>query len=299
MKYLLLCAAVLLSTATISATEENLLQNPGFENARKNGLPLSWGISNPKDGECALDDQVVHSGKYSLRFSNIEGYISCQQSFGEMSTLDHDFRLSGWVKYDNIRNDTVDFKTHRLPFFGIWTTQKGRNSFTFNALSFPPGSSDWQFFEIIYRWEDIQGMIAKRNFADRPTHWAVRINISQQPGTVWFDDLSFVRLPAVVSLRAQLNSQEYIANARNAILSLSLINASAEQESVVKLCITAQDSQAVLVQQEHPVRSEVSTAILPIRELPVGAYRLTCTPADTNIQPSQLLFNIAADPFAE
>ncbi|NLF94226.1 MAG: hypothetical protein GX564_10090 [Oligosphaeraceae bacterium] len=299
MKYLLLCAALLLSAATMSANEENLLQNPGFENAGKNGLPLSWGISNPKGGGCALDDQVVHSGKYSLRFSSIDSYIACQQSFGEMSTLDHDFRLSGWVKYDNIRNDTVDFKTYHLPFFGIWTSKKGRNSFNFNALSLPPGSSDWQFFEKIYRREDIQGMIAKRNFADRPTHWSIRINISQQPGSVWFDDLSFVRLPAVVNLRAQLNSREYIVNSRNAILSLNLVNATAEQETVVRVGITALDSQTVLLQQEHPVRGGVSAVSLPTRALPVGSYRLTCTPADANIQPAQLLFNIAADPFAE
>ncbi len=297
MKKLIACLALLLSLNVLTA-EENLLKNPGFEEADKNGRPLSWGISNASVEACSLDDQVARSGKYSLRFSDIKSYIAAQQSFGEISSLDGDYRLSGWVKYENIRNDTVDFKTFRLPFFGIWTSLNGRNSLNFNALSFPAGSSDWQHFEIIYRQEDIQGMIAKRNFADRPTSWAIRINISQQPGTVWFDDLSFVKLEQVPQVEAALNSKAYVANSRNAILSLNLKNTHTQQQLKVKVLVVSETGQEV-IQQEYLVSSDISTLTLPTRNLPVGAYRLTCTPETTDINACEVSFNISPDPFAE
>jgi hypothetical protein len=292
-----LLALVCLQLSFVMAAE-NLLKNPDFEEVLSNQLPAGWSISNNAGADVALDDQIFHSGSRSLRISGVTGYVSCQQSFGDIATLDSDYRLSGWVKYDNVRNDTVNFKTYGMPFLGIWTNTKTHNSLTFNALPFPPGSHEWQRFEKIFRYEDIKAAIEQRRFDTRPVRWAIRINIANQPGTVWFDDLSLTKLEPPANIDAALHSREYFAGQRNASLTIMLKNAAADQAAAIELQIHSTQEQ-VLFQQKLTIGANEMQVTLPTSTLPVGSYQLLCLPEDDSLQACELRFNVVPDPFAD
>lgn len=276
---------------------QNLLPNPGFEEIRENGSVVGWNISD-KDGACSVDISVSHSGQHSLRFQNIKTYAACTKGFGALAEFKDDYRLSGWVKYENLRDGAVDFKVYRMPFLGIWTNHKnGGNSLTFNALELSPGDSDWQYFEKIFTADEMQARIEQLSHDKRPASWSVRINISNQIGAIWFDDLQFVKVPQEALLVASLDSSAYIAGRANAYLNLALQGVEGKTATVLFTLSNADGKE--LLRDKAEASSLLRKVAVPIGNIPAGNYQLTLVPEDSPIKPVTLSFSLAEDPFAD
>ena len=84
---------------------------------------------------------------------------------------------------------------YKLPFLGIWTsTAKYRNSYVKPLVTFYPNSRDWQYFEEIVEMDEIREKMKNLPAARRPHTMAFRLNLANQPGTVWLDDIEIIPL---------------------------------------------------------------------------------------------------------
>ncbi|MFA6725052.1 MAG: hypothetical protein WCS95_10295 [Lentisphaeria bacterium] len=275
-----------------------MLRNAGFEESKDGIFPLHWGVNGAERNRCVIDSEVCHGGRQSLRVGPVESYIACQQGFGDISGLDADYKLSGWVKYESISDETLDFKTRGMPFIGIWTSGKSGNNLTFNALSLPPGTHDWQYFEKVFSYKEIEKLISRQNFARRPTRWALRINMLNQPGQVWFDDLSFVRLENKMRLKLKLDSKQYIRNNKNALVQVQLAHGSGAEQYNLKLAVT-NSATKLIWQHALPWHGEELTLSIPSKSWPTGSYRLNCGIDSETVPEAEIEFAIVADPFDE
>ena len=191
-KLSLLTAGVL--TAACSLAAENLLTNGGFENGRnaKDVPGFDW-IHPGKQHLYEVDAAVKHSGNKSLKISKVEKtYIPFKTKSIKVADFNRPLMIRGWAKYENLVDRDADGKTCGMPFIGIWATNvAGRNSLSINIPVFAEGSRDWFSFERIFTPEEFQKRSAHLVGDNAPQTFAFRINVANQPGTVWFDDLEY------------------------------------------------------------------------------------------------------------
>jgi C-terminal processing protease CtpA/Prc len=140
--YLLLSLAVALPGGAQPLTRQNLANVLGFENNTQAGVcPAGWSC-NPA-GTIFVDDQVVHSGKYSTR---IERTAS---SSGTFSTL------TGAIPVD-FEGKTIEwrgfFKTENVSdFVALWIREDGATpNLAFNTLQslHLNGTLDWKQYSV-------------------------------------------------------------------------------------------------------------------------------------------------------
>jgi len=286
---------------------ENLLNNPGFEELTDKGHPSGWGLSG-EPGPRSLDETVAHSGRYSLKISpSGSTHSGCLQRFGDISGLQDDYILRGWVKYQQLSQEVTGLRQDAVPFIGIWTSVAGGgNSVNFNAFNFPPGDSDWQYFEKVFRLKDIQARIRSLKPEKSPKTWAFAIRIRCQPGTIWFDDLEFCRLTKPDRLEATLSSRAYATDDIQAIATVQAIRATgtAEDAPEIKIQVKAalrhsSDESAVISIQEITVTAAPVQISFPLHHLREGEYCLRLEDEGGNFQACELKFTIVNDPFGE
>ncbi|NLF94592.1 MAG: hypothetical protein GX564_11965 [Oligosphaeraceae bacterium] len=284
---------------------ENLLTNPGFEELTDQGHPAGWSLSG-EPGPRSLDPTVSHNGRHSLKISpTAYAHSGCLQRFGDIESLQHDYILRGWVKYSQLSQEVTGLQQDAMPFVGIWTSVAGGgNSVRFNAFDFPPGDSDWRYFEKIFRLKDIRARIDSLAPAKRPQSWSFAIRIRCQPGTLWFDDLEFCPLVQPDRLEATLSSRAYSTGDAQVLATVQAIRATgttAPSETEIQVQAALWDSRrdAVLSTQTLAVAAEPVKISFPLRGMGEGMYRLRLEEASGRLQPCELTFSIVNDPFQD
>ncbi len=289
MKQVQWAVAALVIAAGIVSGGENLLKNPGFEQVRGNQFS-HWANShrNQKVTFHAADSEIKHSGKYSLRLGNLANrYQSFQQGYGAPSKLKKDLVIRGWCKYKDLSKETVNGRTYGLPLIGIWTTTpKGNGPFQINACPFEAGSRDWFRFEYTVKASEVQKRIAALPAASRPTSLAFRINVYNQPGTIWVDDLEMFEVePAAFT--AKLSALEFTSDNKTVTL---------ETESSKPLQAELLDGKGKKLMTRSIAVGNKKTDF-SIENLAVGSYvvRVTADQAD----PVEIKFVKSASAFDE
>lgn len=94
-----ICATIAVALA-VACAAENLVKNPGFEEVDEAGRPVAWRCSPQV---YAIDEQVRHSGRRSLRFHNMDPgrYELCSQQVPLKPGNLYEFSV--WVKTEGIR----------------------------------------------------------------------------------------------------------------------------------------------------------------------------------------------------
>ncbi len=289
-KWYMMCLA---ASAMALTAQENILKNGDFEKV-KNGIFESWGYNRKIDKYHFVDSEVKHSGQYSLRFENVDTYDAFTNAGSPIANLKEDLLLRGWVKYENLSTANIDGKSHLLPFIGIWTNNaNGTNNVNFSGLKLAAGSRDWFYFEKLFSAAAIQDVIARKPHDQRPASWSLRINIANQPGKIWFDDLELIRIPKD-TFTAKLNATEFTADTAKAQLE---INAAANSGSVT-LAIT--DANQKKVQEKTiPVTGTLIKTEVDLTALAPGRYKLTLTPSGFEAKPVTIDFGKSAGIFDE
>ena len=158
--------------------EGTLLQNGGFEQSDASGLPLGWKIvpAYKGKGQVILDDQIKHTGEYSLKLKPNEKNTSA--AFGVFTMLNaeelkgQEVTVSGFARTEGIGNNAAGIllKTGAEHWIAL-SKDKGRTFAPFNKTF------------------TIAASIAEAGLL---------LLISGTQGSVWFDDIS-VRVSQDVS----------------------------------------------------------------------------------------------------
>jgi len=161
----------------------NILVNASFEDV-ENGLPKGWrAVNYGRRAVFAVDDAVFHSGRRSVRISSTDGadvYLQADIAVRPFAK----YRLSGWVKTDNVKPGTgrgALFNLHEMEVF------------TPEVL----GTQDWVRVETVF---------------DTGANDAVSVNClfggwGRSTGTAWFDDVSLDMISArTVKPRAEIDA---------------------------------------------------------------------------------------------
>ncbi|HEO70244.1 MAG TPA: hypothetical protein ENN80_03210, partial [Candidatus Hydrogenedentes bacterium] len=165
-----LMAVLLISAA---AAEENLVSNPGFEEAGDNGLPLRWG------GPSSIyhrDTSVARSGEASLKYRNddISHYALCPQ--GVTLEPGRIYALSAWVKTEGV----VGEDSGASICLEWWDEDRG-----YIGGSYPKGvkgDTDWTL---------IEGVSAR--IPKEAKHFGLMCYLRKgMTGTAWWDDVALV-----------------------------------------------------------------------------------------------------------
>ncbi|MDR2710488.1 MAG: hypothetical protein LBB65_04005 [Burkholderiales bacterium] len=145
-----------------------MLVNPGFENGTE-----KWAASSPnvKDYEVAVDTEVFHSGKQSLRIRSVNGEKggAVFQTLPIAALRGRTIELSGWLKTDNA---TAAGAVLTLRVFN------GERLLEYNLMHKTPvmGTTDWKHYSIPVK--------VSKNAST--LEFGVTLN---NKGTVWADDL--------------------------------------------------------------------------------------------------------------
>ncbi len=167
---------------------KNLVRNGSFEKNQPKWID-GWGKTN---ANCNVDKMEKHSGSYSLKIGNVtKGYAYLSSGLGKIADLQHDLLIRGWCKYEGLENTGGS----QLPFIGIWTsTKNGRNSYTIPVASLYPGNREWTRFETVVHVDELKRKVLRYPKEKRPYTLAFRINVANQPGYVWLDDVEVLPL---------------------------------------------------------------------------------------------------------
>lgn len=179
MKFLSIVALILALCLATSA--ENLLKNGDFESTGIGNTLPGWQLLSQPNFE--LDAQTVKSGKYSLKLlPKTDGYYALSNIGGKLADFPDEIIVRGYVKTENLKARSL--------FAGIFTyDEKWGNSLTFPAFKPTPGNSDWTFFEKKITKQEILTAATGKPADKQPVYWNFRINIINNPGTVWLDAL--------------------------------------------------------------------------------------------------------------
>ena len=162
------------------------LQNPDFEeNSAKQWFRkivqffpenMSWNL--PKGA--ALDATTVHSGKIALKIDGFDGeYRLVRQNiplaFLPVGSM---WKLSCWVKSDNIQPGTIDWMngTLRLELF-----REGK-PVEYRSIAFPREAFDWQQFSV------------ELTVPEDLTKLSAAAGLNGNRGLIWLDDFSLERI---------------------------------------------------------------------------------------------------------
>lgn len=170
----------------------NLVKNPSFENG-DGKLPDDWKIhqwSGPNGGVTYDIDRrrrFVHSGKRSLRIGSTAGHDTCMNQRIPVKP-DTEYRLSGWVKSDNVKGARgVQYNLHALQ-------PNGRTE----SIT---GSKDWTKVQT--------------RFSTKSGQQSVLLNTlfggwGRATGTAWFDDVELVEM---IPILGKKETKEIVGNA--------------------------------------------------------------------------------------
>lgn len=198
----------LLLFGCLACTAQNLLVNGDFEQCKGNNL-IGWDQTfSGKQAFYEVDPQIRHSGKYSLRVGPImKAFIPFVQFGSKIEAFQDDYLVRGWVRYENLQTISEDGIRCALPFIGFWTHGPAGNGFTVPVMGFTAGSKDWTYFEKTVKAEEIRDKYLRVPDGKRPQNISFRINVSNQLGKVWFDDLEIIKVERQV-LNVSLSGKE-------------------------------------------------------------------------------------------
>lgn len=294
MKKTYLISAVCLAAALCSAADANLLKDGGFERPRgKNLTGFDW-VHPSKQKFYSIDSTVKHSGKNSLKISNVTGtYLPITSNHIKIENFKKPLKISGWAKYENLQTTTSTGKRYGLPFIGIWGMNKaGRNSLAISAANFKAGSGDWFYFERIYTPDEIKRRSAHLTGQNALAGFTFRINIANQPGTVWFDDLSYSWVEPE-AIKAFLPVKDVSADS----IKLELTISDAVKAGKVTIAVDGKD---VLANQAVKVGKNSFTVKLDgVKD---GKHKMTVKPVagfDAAVKNIDIDFSKQPDAFAE
>jgi len=126
------------------ANGANLLVNPDFEKTiqEKSALmpeAFSFGKYSGGEGSVAIDEKIVHSGKYSLRMdkSNSEGWISINQR-KTLPVLAEatEFSVSAWIFTEGVKKGSIV----------VWGDDGKNHQVKWTSVAAFEGSFDWKKF---------------------------------------------------------------------------------------------------------------------------------------------------------
>lgn len=287
-------AAVAALTAAGSVMGGNLLSNGGFEKCKFKTVPGFDHQHPSKHKFYEVDSTVKHSGKYSLKISNVVGsYIAFPTRFITLDKFTKPLMIRGWAKYENLQRRSNDGKLYGLPFIGIWSMNvAGRNALAIGIPCFSEGSRDWFYFEHIFTPEEVKKRSAHLTGDKALKGFAFRINVANQPGTVWFDDLEYLWVePAAIT--AKLQVKDVTENVLNLDLNIS------EAVATGKISI-AVDGKVII--KDQVVKTGKNTLTVNLDGVADGKHKLTVTPVAgfaADVKAIELEFSKQPDAFAE
>lgn len=182
---------------SLCAAEVNVLKNSNFEEV-KNGRFVHWGYNGKDRKNIAVDANVKHSGKYSLRVNSPVSFCALTQRVFKAADFKNDIIIRGWAKYKGMEKVSKEGNPRGFPFVGIWSYRKGRNNTSFNVIPIAVGDRDWFRFEKRIKAEDFRKRVAAMRTAARPDSWGFRINVFNQQGMLWLDDLEMIFVKPVI-----------------------------------------------------------------------------------------------------
>lgn len=286
-------AACLLSGGLFA---ENLLENGGFEKKGKGAKALpgfDW-IHPSKQQFYDFDTQVKHSGERSLRISNVNktwiGFIAKSIPLAEFKKP---LVIRGWAKYENLVEKDAEGRRCGMPFIGIWSlNQAGRNSLSISIPVFAEGSRDWFFFEQVFTPEEFKKRSAHLTGDRAPKSISFRINVSSQPGTVWFDDLEYAWLEPK-ALQATLPLRDVTGE------TLQVQTIIADTVADGKISVAVDGKEIIPSQAVKAGKVQISVSLAGVTE---GKHTLCVRPVagfPEGTEPVNLEFTRQPDAFAE
>ena len=294
MKKSYLAAALSLSAALCTTVNANMLKDGGFERPKaKNLTGFDW-VHHSKQKFYEIDSTVKHSGKNSLKISNIIGtYLPITSNSMTLDKFTKPLKISGWAKYENIQRRSADGKLYSMPFIGLWGyTAAGRNSITIGINCFSEGTKDWFYFEQIYTPEELKRRSAHLVGDKALKGFTFRINIANQPGTIWFDDLSYSWVEPEV-IKAFLPVKDVSENT----IKIDITVSDAVKTGKISIAV---DNKDVLADQT--VKSGKNTFSVKLDGIANGKHKLTVKPVegfDKSVKAVELDFSKQPDAFTE
>ena len=177
--------AFVFCSVLLGVSAADLLENGVFESGTEDPLP-GWSYNRAEINH-QLDSLEMRNGRRTLKLlPRKKGfYFLTNAAGGTLDAFPDELILNGWVKTENVKGKSV--------FIGIWTSLKdGSNSLLFPAVELQDGSSGWTFFSKKITAKEICRRIETLPVDKRPFRWSYRINILQNPGTVWLSDLQLI-----------------------------------------------------------------------------------------------------------
>lgn len=287
-------AAVAALTAAGSVYGANLLTNGGFENCRgKDIRGFDW-MHSSKHKFYEVDTTVKHSGKNSLKVGNIVGnYIAFTTQFITLDKFTKPLMIRGWAKYENLKTRDANGKLYGLPFIGIWgTNMAGRNSQSINVGCFKEGSRDWFYFERVFTPEEFKKRSAHLVGDKAVRGFAFRINVANQPGTVWFDDLEYLWIEPE-AVKASLPVKDVTENS----IKLELTVSDSVKDGKVTIAVDNKD-----VLKDQVVKTGKNTLTVNLDGVADGKHKMTIKPVAgfaADVKAIELDFTKQPDAFAE
>ena len=275
---------------------ENLLSNGGFEKKGKGAKELpgfDW-IHHSKQQFYDFDTEVKHSGERSLRISNVKkNWIAFIAKSIPIADFKKPLVIRGWAKYENLVEKDAEGRRCGMPFIGIWSlNQAGRNSLSISIPVFAEGSRDWFFFEQVFTPEEFQKRAAHLTGERAPKSVSFRINVSSQPGTVWFDDLEY----AWVEPKA-LQATLPLHDVTEETIQIQTIIADSVADGKISIAI---DGKEIIPSQA--VKPGISLTSISLAGLAEGRHTLCIRPLagfPEGTEPVNLEFTRQPDAFAE
>jgi hypothetical protein len=167
--------SLLVPTAFLFA-QNITVKNAGFEDSGQEGLPAAWAVGSTKGAHVSVsvDAALQRSGKQSVALeAKTPGRIVLQSSPVTLE-IGHLYRLTGWVRSENLAGDP----TTRYPTSVPATLTMTSFPFTNSAPS-TGGTGDWREVRVVF--------IATQAEDHIELHLGYN---GDATGKVWFDDMS-------------------------------------------------------------------------------------------------------------
>lgn len=292
-KLTLLTAAALMSVAG-SAYSQNLLTNGDFEKCKGSYVTgFDW-LPAAKQKFYTVDSTVKHTGKYSLKISNVIGtFLPFTTCSTPVAKITKPLMIRGWAKYEGLKRRSADGKNYGMPFVGLWGSNKaGRNSLTIGIDCFKEGDRDWFQFERIFTPEEIKKRSAHLVGDKALNAMAFRINIANQPGTIWFDSLEMFWVEPD-AFTVKLPVKDVSENSMQIEISVS---------EAVKVGLIDIDIDGKNVIKDQAVKSGKTVVTVKLDGVADGKHKLTVKPAAgfaADVKSAEVEFSKQPDAFAE
>jgi len=280
---------------------QNLLVNGDFEQCKGNNL-IGWDQTySGKQAFYEVDQQIHHSGKFSLRVGPImKAYIPFVQFGSKIEEFQDDYLVRGWVRYENLQTLSEDGIRCSLPFIGFWTQGPTGNGFLLPVMAFTAGSKDWTFFEKTVKAEEIGEKYLRVPDSKRPQHISFRINVANQPGKVWFDDLEVIKVERQV-LNVSLSGKE-LSDVLDIDVFLQARQGTFEDGQAEVSVVLTDEAGKEHGKKNIAIDGKKQTVKFEISSLKQGKYTVTVTPLSgfkQNFSPKQAEFRKIAGAFDE